>query len=157
MKSLGIVNIDSQSTTDTEDIYNAWKEDAEDDDYTAPLGDALISPSRKLHSKNLSLDQKMEMIDNMFEYALHADSDDETIVTFENYDDIDFDKYKKKSIEDVTESKTDDNGDALVEKAKDETPGDSKVTDAIIVAEPDSNESIAKKQTRNQKKMQRPC
>ena len=146
MKSLGIVNIDSLSTTDTEDIYNAWKEDAEDDDYTAPLGDALISPSRKLHSKNLSLDQKMEMIDNMFEYALHADSDDETIVTFENYDDIDFDKYKKKSIENVTESKTDDNGDILVEKAKDilvETPGDSKVTDTIIVAEPDSNESIA--------------
>ena len=29
-----------------------------------------------------------------------------------------------------------------MEKAKDETPGDSKVTDTIVLAEPDSNESI---------------
>ena len=83
LEELGIVNIDSVSTTDAEDIEAIKKEDEGNDDYSAPLGDMLYSPPRKLATSEKSIKEKIEMLDKMFDFAAEMKSSD-------NMNDIDW-------------------------------------------------------------------
>ena len=83
LEELGIVNIDSVSTTDAEDIEAIKKEDEENDDYSAPLGDMLYSPPRKLATSEKSIKEKIEMLDKMFDFLTEMKSSD-------NMNDIDW-------------------------------------------------------------------
>ena len=86
LNELGIVNIDSLSTTDAEDIAQIRKDDAENDDFSSPLGDALYSPSRKSLNKQITMQEKIDMLDKIFDYAIERDSDDDSAIDWDEFD-----------------------------------------------------------------------